>query len=298
MLDVELPPLVARYRELGVAAHAPLRTLRLRHHGTFCVNPTAKPAAISGEQLFTSDPPGFLWTGRVHMFPGLWVDARDMCVGGLGSMRVLLDDTLSLVDAKGSEIDQGSALRLLAEMAWYPTALFDRRWVTWQALDTTHASATLRIGDQAVSGIFEFGANGLLAGMQAERFMDKAGLKPWGGIYRDWRTVSGMQVPFEVEVWWQLDTGRFTYAHWLIDSLAFDAVESGLSRISPLPDGEGGAKHEQPTKDGFVVTREPSGKKKVKVVGAICGVAGSHAGQWALPPVHGENDDLDENNAK
>jgi hypothetical protein len=40
-------------------------------------------------------------------------------------MRVLLDDTIRLADARGPELDQGSALRLLAEMPWYPTALFD-----------------------------------------------------------------------------------------------------------------------------------------------------------------------------
>jgi len=193
------------------------------------MSPKAKPAAIVGQQVFISDPPGFVWTGRVGLFPGVWVDARDMCVDGVGSMRVLLDDTVSLGEASGADIDQGSALRLLAEMAWYPTAFFDQRWVTWKALDATHATATLRVGAQTVSGVFEFGADGLLVGVEAERFMDKAGKKPWGGIYRDWRMVSGMRVPAEVEVWWQLDTGRFTYAHWLVDTVIFDASENSGS---------------------------------------------------------------------
>ena len=140
-------------------------------------------------------------------------------------MRVLIDDTVSVVDARGPEIDQGSALPLLAEMPWYPTSLFDTRTVTWSAIDATHARATLRFGDRDVSGIFEFGADGLAVRMSAERFMDKGGLRPWSGVYRDYRVVDGMRVPFEAEVSWQLETDPYTYAHWLLDSMVFDEAK-------------------------------------------------------------------------
>jgi hypothetical protein len=156
------------------------------------------------------------------MAPGVWIDARDMSVAGEGSMRVLLDDTVTIADARGPEVDQGAALRLLAEMAWYPTSLFDTRSVTWSAIDADHARATLRFGDREVSGVFEFGADGLPLRTSAERFTDKGELRPWGGSYRDWRTVSGMRVPFEAEVTWQLESGPYTYAHWRIDSMDYD----------------------------------------------------------------------------
>jgi hypothetical protein len=226
----ELPLPVAAYRRLAVGDRAPVSILRLSHGGTFCTSPTAKPMPIRGRQLFTADPPGFLWIGTIRVAPGIWINACDMSVAGVGSMRVLLDDTVTIADARGPKIDQGSAMRLLAEMAWYPTALFDTRSVTWSAIDADHARATLRIGDHEVSGVFEFGPDGLPLGMTGERFMDKGGLRPWGGLYRDWRTVSGMRVPFEAEVTWQLEAGPFTYAHWLVDSLEYD---------DPLPTGDG-----------------------------------------------------------
>jgi len=217
-----LPPPVARYRELALGDRAPVRTLELRHVGTFCMSPTAKPLPIRGTQLFTSDPPGFVWSARVRMFPGIWIDARDMAANGEGSMRVLLDSTVTIADARGPELDQGSALRLLAEMVWYPTALFDARYVTWSAIDAAHSVATLRFGERQVSGTFEFGADGLPVSMSAERSMDKRGLRPWGGTYRDWRSVSGMRVPFEATVSWQLESGPFTYAHWLVEAMDYD----------------------------------------------------------------------------
>ena len=218
----DLPPPVERYRQLAVGDRPPVRTLRMRHGGTFCTSPTAKPVPIRGTQLFTADPPGFYWLGHIRMAPGVWVDARDMSVAGEGSMRVLLDDTVTVADASGPAVDQGSALRLLAEMAWYPTSLFDARSVTWSPIDADHARATLRLGSRGVSGIFEFGPDGLPLRMTAERFTDKGELRPWGGVYRDWRNVSGMRVPFEAEVTWQLESGPYTYAHWRIDSMDYD----------------------------------------------------------------------------
>lgn len=222
----ELPAPVARYRQLAVGGRAPVHTLHLHHGGTFRLSPSAKDLPIDGAQVFTADPPGFVWTGRIRMAPGLWVDARDMYIGGAGSMRVLLDDTVRLADAHGPELDQGSALRALAEMVWYPTALFDDRLVTWTGIDATHARATLGYADRQVSGVFEFGSDGLPRGIRAERFKDKAGLQPWGGTYGDWRTVSGLRVPFAADVSWQLASGTYTYAHWLIESMEYDRAPS------------------------------------------------------------------------
>ena len=217
-----LPAPVERYRQLAVGSHAPVQTVRLRHGGTFRMSATGKALPIRGMQLFTADPPGFVWTGHVRMFPGVWVDARDLSIDGKGSMRVLVDDVVPVADVQGAQIDQGSALRLLAEMVWYPTALFDERYVTWTAIDADHARATLRMHDASVSGVFEFGPDGMPVSITAQRFMDREGLRPWGGRYRDWRTVCGLRVPFDAEVAWELDAGRFTYAHWQVESLAFD----------------------------------------------------------------------------
>jgi hypothetical protein len=204
-----------------------VRTLRVTHGGTFRLSPTGKALPIRGTQLFTANPPGFVWLGQVGIAPGVWIDAQDMAVAGKGSMRVLLDCSVTLVDARGPELDQGSALRLLAEMPWYPTSLFDARSVTWAPIDARHARATLCYGGTEVSGVFEFGADGLPTTFSAERSMGKEGLRPWRGVYRDFRKVSGMWVPFEAEVSWQLEAGPYSYAHWRVDALDYDESSNG-----------------------------------------------------------------------
>jgi hypothetical protein len=228
-----LPPPAARYKELAVGNHAPVRALRMRHGGTFCMSPGAKPVPIRGTQVFTADPPGFVWMGRVHVAPGVWIDARDMAIAGKGNMRVLLDDTLPIADARGESIDQAATVRLLTEMPWFPTALFDERYVEWSAIDEDHARATLRLGDQEVSAVFEFGADGLPARAITERFTDQGKLRPWGGTYGAYRSVSGMLVPFEAQVTWQLEAGPFTYAHWLVETMEFQGAAA--------PSSEGGS---------------------------------------------------------
>jgi hypothetical protein len=219
---IDLPAPVARYRELAVGSRAPVRTLRVRHAGTFQLSPSAEPRPIQGRQLFTANPPGFIWAGRIKMAPGVWIDARDLAMAGKGNMRVLLDDTLVLADASGPELDLGCALRLLAEMVWYPTALFDAGSVTWSAIDADHARATFRLGEREVSAVFEFGLSGFPSRVAAERYTDKGQLLPWHGVYGDFRSASGMVVPYAAEVSWQLESGTFTYARWRIDSMTYD----------------------------------------------------------------------------
>jgi hypothetical protein len=198
----------------------------MRHGGTFCASPTAAPSPIRGEQFFTTDPPGFVWTGLIRRAPGVWIDARDEYAAGRGQMRVLLDDTLRIAEASGPAIDRGDALRWLAETPWFPTALFDTRYVRWSPVDSTRARATLTLASDEVSCVFEFGPDGLPARVSADRPRDDGDVRPWVGLYKDYRRIDDMMVPFEVEVAWQLESGPFTYAHWKIDSLEYEMDET------------------------------------------------------------------------
>jgi hypothetical protein len=202
-----------------------VRTLRMRHGGWFQLSPTGRALRIRGVQLFTADPPGFVWAARVRLAPAVWIDARDMAAAGAGSMRVAVDDVVPVVDARGPAIDQGAALRLLAELIWMPTALFDARLVRWSAIDETHARATLAFGGREVSAVFAFSGEGLPTTITAERAYGAAGeLRPWGGACRDWRMVDGMCVPFACDVTWQLPDGPYTYARWRIEALDYDVA--------------------------------------------------------------------------
>jgi hypothetical protein len=142
-----LPIPVRRYLEKALGSHTrAVRTVRLRHGGTFRTSLDGKWVPIRGEQYFAADPPGFVWHGRITLMPGLWVEARDRSSAGEGRMLVRAESTFTLADRRGPELDQGALLRLLGEMAWFPTAFLDQRYVTWEAVDDRRATVVLRVG--------------------------------------------------------------------------------------------------------------------------------------------------------
>jgi hypothetical protein len=224
-----LPAPVRRYLEAsGAAGHAPIRAARVRHGGTLLPRPGGKPLPIEGEQYLTSDPPGFVWWGRIRAAPGLWIDGRDQVVAGEANMLIRAASTFTLGDVRGPELDHGALLRLLGELTWLPTVLRDRRYVTWAPLDDASARATLRVGGREVAATFHFGPDRLPATFTGERYRDVDGkgvLTPFTGACADYREVEGVRVPFRLTAAWHIDGEAVPYARWEVERVELDRLE-------------------------------------------------------------------------
>nr|MBA2303769.1 hypothetical protein [Acidobacteriota bacterium] len=223
----ELPDPVQRYLSKAVGARqGAIRTVHLRHGGSFRPSLQGSWFPIRGEQHFTADPPGFIWWGRVRIFPGLWIDARDRSVNGVGSMVVTGESTFTIADSHGPQLDQGALVRLLAEMTWLPTAFLDGRYVRWSAVDDHRASATLQVNRLTVTGLFEFGPGELPATFSAERFCDagdgKAVMTPFVGRFTDYRAVDGVLVPHRAVAAWIVEGPRKEYVRFDVERLECD----------------------------------------------------------------------------
>jgi hypothetical protein len=236
-----LPDPVQRYltKALGARGRA-IRTVRLHHGGTFRPSLQGRWLPIRGEQYFTADPPGFVWWGRVRMFPGVWIDARDRSVNGVGSMFVTAASTFTIADGHGAEFDQGALLRLLAEMTWLPTAFIDERYVQWAAADDRRASATLQVNASAVTGTFEFGPDDLPTTFSADRFYAVSGgtavLTPFVGRFSDYRVVDGLLIPHRGVAAWIVDGTVSEYARFDVQRVEFDAPAPFRRNVDPVPD--------------------------------------------------------------
>jgi uncharacterized protein DUF6920 len=164
-----------------------------------------------------------------QMAPGVWIDARDRSVDGIGNMFVRLESTITVANSSGPELDQGALLRLLGELAWLPTAFLDDRHVAWSAIDDRHARATLRVNDRVASGEFEFGADGLPTTFAAERYRDigagKSVLTPFVGRFSDFRSVDNVLVPHRAVGAWIVDGKTLEYANFEVRQLEFDRAE-------------------------------------------------------------------------
>jgi hypothetical protein len=253
-----LPAPVARYVALAIDPARPaIHTVRLRHGGTFRMKPNQRWFPIRGKQFFSADPPGFVWWGRIRMVPGVWIDARDKLVDGSANMRILAESLVVLGDSSGSEIDESSAVRLLAEMLWFPTTLLDERFVSWSPIDDESARATLRVRGREVNAVFHFGPDGLPARISARRYRDVGGgrsvLTPWSGVARDYRKVSGLTVPFEVDAIWELESGPFRCLSFVVEEIEYDPIEAQAVGSIGLRAGERVVDSELASRGGRVV---------------------------------------------
>jgi len=222
-----LPRPVRTYLEKALGSRTQcIRTVRLQHGGTFRPALDGGWLAIHGQQYFSLDPPGFVWWGRVRLAPGLWIDARDRALRGVGNMLVSAESSYTLADSSGPELDQGALLRLLGEMAWFPTVFIDDRYVAWSADDDRSAKATLRLNGREVTGRFTFGDGGLPAHFSAERYRElgngKSVLTPFTGRLSDYRTVDGLLVPHMMVAAWIVGGREIEYVRFSVERIEFD----------------------------------------------------------------------------
>jgi hypothetical protein len=225
----DLPEPVRRYLHYAVSAEASAtRTARLKHDGFFRTKPNQKWLAIRGEEYFTVAVPGLVWNATARPASLLWIEARDLLQSGHGNMLVKINSAITIADAKGPELDQGASLRWLGEAIWFPFAFVGDQ-VRWEAIDDHSARATLIQPGLPVAATFEIDNEGQLTNMRSDRYRDlgkgQSVLTPWVAECSEHRTFSGFRVPTAVDVAWEIDQQRFSYARFRVTTLEYNVAE-------------------------------------------------------------------------
>jgi len=171
--------------------------------------------------------PGFLWNGRVTMFPGLAAHVHDSYISGVGTLHAVLSGLFTVAGVKGGgEIARGELMRYFAEMAWYPTALLPSQGVRWAAVDDGSANATLVDGPINLTLLFRFDEAGLIASVHADARGSGVGkdmvMLPWDCSVSKYGWRDGMMVPTVGEAAWLRPQGRRSYFVGRLTSLAYE----------------------------------------------------------------------------
>jgi hypothetical protein len=203
----------------------------MRHRGTFNTSEAGdRWRPFTSEQRVRTRRPGFVWDGRVSLFPGFAAHVHDAYVAGEGLLRPALGGVFTLMELRGTSgsIAEGEFMRWFAEAAWYPTALLPSQGVRWEAVDERAARATMSDGAVSSTLTFTFGAEGLIEAVRAEaRGRTVAGQvvpTPWEGRWAGYQQREGQRVPMRGEVAWLLPQGRKPYWRGEVEFLSYEAA--------------------------------------------------------------------------
>ncbi|MCC7025170.1 MAG: hypothetical protein IT338_20220 [Thermomicrobiales bacterium] len=220
-----LPEPVARWlRAASVVGQEIPRIVHLQQEGRIRLGPDAPWLPFTARQVYTTDPPGFVWAAEGAVAPFVSVRVLDRYIAGRGGTEPRLLGLIPLGRASGPEIDAASLQRYLNEIMWFPAAALSPG-VQWEAIDAHSARATIHDHDQRVSGIFVWDDAGQLVTMTADRYRTVDGrylLTPWETPIRDYGAFSGVRVPIAGEGAWHLEAGDFTYIALRVTSLTYD----------------------------------------------------------------------------
>jgi hypothetical protein len=224
-----LPDPVRRWLEnSGAADHERISFVKLKQTGEMKTDPGQEEwADTEAEQVFNVDKPSFVWSVEMQMMPGVTLSGRDLFVNGNGDMLIKLYSMITVVDETGKKIDRGALQRFLSEIVWFPTAAVND-YISWSVIDSTTAEATMSWQGISESVRFHFTNEGDVKQITANRYMGggtDAIRQPWIVKVLSTAEVSGVRIPTEVEVSWDLDTGLFTWYRFKITDLQFMADE-------------------------------------------------------------------------
>jgi len=223
-----LPAPVARWLEgAGVVGKPRAVNVRLKQRGELRTSVEQDFAPARADQYFSVNEPGFVWRVQVPMLH-VPIIGRDSYAGGRGRMQIKALGAIPLVDAQGEPIDQGTLLRFLGELVWFPSAAL-APYVRWEEVDQASARAHMSYGGVSAWATFYFDAQGRVERMSASRYLAQgdapATLEPWAVRMRRWASPDGVLIPVEGDVTWELKSGDFTYYRWHITELQQNVTE-------------------------------------------------------------------------
>lgn len=212
----KVPPVVQKWlRRSNVVGKNETQSVYLVQGGEMRTSPNGKWMPVRAEQWYMTQKPCFLWIADVQAVPFIHLKGMDKFERGKGKMLISLLSVFPVVNASGKKIDQGTMLRYLGEIVWFPSAaLCD--YIQWDQVDSLRARATMTYAGLTVSGLFKFDENGDVVSFEAKRYYDRKG----GATLEDWfiqieknayREFEGVRIPAISTVTWKLKEGDFTW---------------------------------------------------------------------------------------
>lgn len=164
-------------------------------------------------EYFSIDPPAFVWHATIKPGRLIHLAGRDKFINGQGNMLIKPLSLFTVANSSGEEINQGTLLRYMAEMAWFPQAAVSD-YLRWEPINDHQARVTMDFSGISASGIYLFNDDGDVAGFEADRYGDFEGVfrkERWAINVTGYKVFNGSRMGYASEVTWKLKEGDFTW---------------------------------------------------------------------------------------
>lgn len=222
-----LPPVVRTYlRFAGVVGRPRVTRFRVRFRGALRNGPSSPWMPIVAEQVSFVDPPTRLFLAEGSML-GIPFSAFHRYVGPDATFRVRAASLVTLVEAKGAEMNRSETVTLFNDMCLLaPATLVDRR-IAWEMTGPREVRAAFTNEANTVSAVLEFDASGALASFASgdrSRTTDGRTYERlrWSTPVLGWRETGGFRLPAKAEAVWGESSSAFAYARFEILDVAYD----------------------------------------------------------------------------
>lgn len=229
---VQLPTVVQRYVRLNGAVGQPrVQNFRARFHGQIRSGPNARWMAFTGEQYNFYDEPSRLFLMNATMF-GVPLQVFHRFIGPSATMRVKVASVVTMVDAKGPEMDGAETVTLFNDLCVFaPGALIDPR-IQWQVIDPQTVGASFTKLSHTVHAVLSFNDRGELTNFVAD---GRAAASPdgqsftkmrWSTPLTDYRQFGPHRLMTRGEGIWHAPAGDYSYLRFALDAIEYNVAAS------------------------------------------------------------------------
>ena len=210
-----LPEPVKKWiRHVGAIGKPKIKMARITQRAEMKMKPDEQHwMSASALQYSMIDTPGFIWTVNAQMNAWLNFKGRDKLVDGKGEMLIKLYGLITIVDASGPKVSEGSLQRYLGEMVWLPSLAISPH-IQWNEINNMTATATMAYQGTTGSGTFYFNEEGDFVKFIAMRYLGNepdATRHEWILQVNDYAVFEGIKVPSKMTATWKLEEGDWTW---------------------------------------------------------------------------------------
>lgn len=215
-------PAIRYFTRAGVIGTTIPRVVRLTQKGRIRSSAEAGWMQLEAEEVYSTDPPAFVW--RAGM-PGLnlpVVLGRDEYLGGVGSIAMKLGALVPVADESGVALRAAGLMRYLNEMMWFPAAYLGSN-VTIVPVDDQSFGVRIVDGTLSAEARLFIDAEGRLTNFRAIRYnTGTRSDETWETPVSAWGRLAGLELPTRGAADWKLIGGDLRYIELDIISVAYE----------------------------------------------------------------------------